>query len=239
MLSIARRAIARTRLAVRRIRGKSERPGLQYEAALGRSARREPLSDGECLVRFGPQETDVYAKIQSYKSARQSGVQWFIPKNLEEIGRLILSLGPNPSFGICHGAKHGRECEVLASATGATVIGTDISEHVRGLPRMVVWDFQEPNPEWTDRADFIYSNSWDHSRDPAKTFRVWAETLRPGGLLIFDHSRGHEPGAQDPADPYRATREALKRRVLSSAAVEHVTDHPLPERGDVAIIFRR
>jgi SAM-dependent methyltransferase len=214
-----------------------------YEATVGRAWRpTNPSQLAEYLVRYRPDELKVYREIQSQKSARQANTRFFSDENLAALGREIVAIVPSPLFGICHGAKSGAECVALAGATGAEVIGTDISEHVRDLPGMVVWDFHELNPDWVDRADFIYSNSWDHCHDPDRAFAAWARSLRPGGVVVFDHSPLHSPGGQTPADPYGATREALQKRVLAAArgTLEFVAEVRLPDRrGDHALIFRR
>ncbi|MBK6621188.1 MAG: hypothetical protein IPG32_10020 [Saprospirales bacterium] len=46
------------------------------------------------------------------------------------------------------------------------VIGTEISDSASKFSHTIEWDFHEVKPEWIGRADFIYSNSFDHSYDP-------------------------------------------------------------------------
>ena len=42
------------------------------------------------------------------------------------------------------------------------------------------------------RIDFIYSNSFDHAYNPEKTFNVWADQLKLGGVIILEYDRRQE-----------------------------------------------
>ena len=71
-------------------------------------------------------------------------------------------------FGICHGTRRGKEQEWFRKYLGCGVIGTEISDTVEQFPHTIEWDFHETKAEWINSADFIYSNSLDHSYDPKK-----------------------------------------------------------------------
>ncbi|MGV8987481.1 MAG: class I SAM-dependent methyltransferase [Cypionkella sp.] len=123
-------------------------------------------------------------------------------------------------FGLCHGVRRGKEQAWFSrKLDGANVIGTDISETAREFPNTVQWDFHDDNPEWAGKADFVYSNSWDHAYDPGKAFRAWAKCLKQGGWILIDHTRGHMPNSSNVLDPFGATRDAVIR-ILNDACVD-------------------
>jgi hypothetical protein len=50
------------------------------------------------------------------------------------------------------------------------VIGTDQPQTATQFAYPVQWEFHDDNPEWQGKADFVYSNSWEHAYDPGKAF---------------------------------------------------------------------
>lgn len=118
-------------------------------------------------------------------------------------------------FGICHGTRRGAEqAWFRAHLPGEPeVIGTEISDTASDFAHTVQWDFHEPNPDWTGRADFVYSNSWDHAYDPDAAFSAWIDALRPGGMLLLDYTKGQTPEAANALDPFGVTHEALVKRL--------------------------
>lgn len=125
------------------------------------------------------------------------------------------------SFGLCHGTRRGREQAWFRDHLPAApeVIGTDISDTAGLFPHSVQWDFHDHNPDWAGRADFVYSNSWDHAHDPERAFAAWSRSLKAGGLLLLDHTKDHDPNAANALDPFGATIEALQA-ILSDALAE-------------------
>ena len=125
---------------------------------------------------------------------------------------LDAAVGP-VRFGLCHGTRRGQEqAWFTRHLSGAPeVLGTEISDTADQFPNTVQWDFHDVNPDWDGRADFVYSNSWDHAFDPARAFGAWMQSLRPGGWLMLDHTRGHNPVAANALDPFGVTFERLNR----------------------------
>jgi hypothetical protein len=120
------------------------------------------------------------------------------------------AIGP-VTFGLCHGTRQGREQAWFSAhlAGNPQVLGTEISDTATQFPNTVQWDFHDPNPDWLGRADFVYSNSWDHAFDPVRAFSAWVDSLRPGGWLLLDHSRGQMPDSANALDPFGVTYEKL------------------------------
>jgi hypothetical protein len=91
--------------------------------------------------------------------------------------------------GLCHGVRNGYEVRVLRRLMpGLDIIGTDIADTVSAIPNCIVWDMHETKPEWTGAIDFMYSNSWDHTYDPAVLFRRWSGCLSTGGRLYLPYT---------------------------------------------------
>ena len=154
-------------------------------------------------------------------------------------------MGVPIDFGLCHGVRRGKEqAWFRKKLRAANVIGTDISDTATQFENTVQWDFHDDNPEWQDRADFVYSNSWDHAYDPGKAFRAWTRCLKPGGWLLIDHTKGHMPKSSNVLDPFGATREAVIRILDESCGdlgrVAQVLDRTADEDySATVIVFQR
>ena len=133
-----------------------------------------------------------YRSYREYVEAQKRGFEkkrnrvWANRENVEAISRVI---GPCET-GICHGVRGGQEVGWFREFTGGQVIGTEIGESE--APHTVRWDFNERHPPWVGEFDFVYSNAFDHSFDPARTLAVWWEQLRPGGRLIIETDERNE-----------------------------------------------
>jgi hypothetical protein len=138
-------------------------------------------------------------------------MQFVKESHVEALANYLNKTNKKPSFGLCHGTRRGLEQEWFSKhLTGnPEVIGTEISDTADQFENSIQWDFHEENPEWEARADFVYSNSWDHAFDPNKAFSAWAKSLKPGGLMLLDHTKGQTPEAANALDPFGATIEAL------------------------------
>lgn len=180
--------------------------------------RRRRLAPGVALHAYGGDGASAYA---AYRAAQEAGnrrkldKQWVVEAHIAWLAAYVdRSLGP-VSFGLCHGTRRGAEQAWFRAHLpgGPRVIGTEISSTATDFPDTVQWDFHDMNEDWRGRADFVYSNSWDHAFDPARAFRAWAESLRPGGLMLLDHSAGHsvsQAGSNiNATDPFAADLDAL------------------------------
>jgi hypothetical protein len=115
---------------------------------------------------------------------------------LPSMERLATFLKPrNPRFGICHGSRNLFEVmELRKRLPGCDVIGTDISPTVEQFGG-IQHDFHDRNDEWIGKADFIYSNAWDHAHTLELCIDRWVEQLAPGGVVLLHHSKGHTYGS--------------------------------------------
>ncbi len=146
---------------------------------------------------------------------------------------------PGPAFGLCHGTRRGLEQKWFEERLGCEVLGTEISDTAVDFPRTIRWDFHETRPEWLGAADFVYSNSFDHSYDPEKALNAWMSCLRPGGVCLIEHTQKSEPEAVTRTDPFGARLTLMPWLVLQWGkgryAVREVLASPEDPTGEAAV----
>jgi hypothetical protein len=163
------------------------------------------------LVKFldseGNFDYERYRHAQIQGNHAKLSNNWTYKPSIAALSDYMVKKIGRPSFGICHGTRRGNEQlwfkEFLGD--GVNVIGTEISDTATQFPNTIRHDFHETCDEWVGRADFVYSNSWDHAYDPSKAIRVWVESLKPNGLLFLEHSMGHLPEYTGEMDPFGVT----------------------------------
>lgn len=178
------------------------------EAAEMAGAERE-TGDGYVLHKYP--DYDTYRAVQVAGNRAKLRMQFVKESHIGLLSDyLVREIGP-VAFGICHGTRRGAEQAWFKAhlPDGPVIIGTEISDTADLFPDTIRWDFHDENPDWKGRADFVYSNSWDHAFDPARAFAVWIASLRPGGRLLLDHTKGQSPEAANALDPFGATWERL------------------------------
>jgi len=95
------------------------------------------------------------------------------------------------SFGICQGVRSGFEVEYLRNYLDIEVVGTEIGDIPPEQKNVIQMDFHDYNAEWDSKADFIYTNSLDHSYDPIKALTVWSRYLKPNGYFFITWTMSH------------------------------------------------
>lgn len=145
-----------------------------------------------------------YRAVQIYHNYRKLNRVWADAATLDLLaGRLRGLLGDGPLRGLCHGSRNGFEQNHLNDAhPGFEVIGTDISPSARDFPNSVEWDFHAVNPAWEGQFDFVYSNSLDQSWQPRVALEAWLGQVRPGGVVVIEHSDEQSPLAAGEMDPF-------------------------------------
>ena len=142
-----------------------------------------------------------------------------------------------PYSVLCHGVRNGAEVDYFSQYV-PYVMGTDIapSDH----PAVIECDMHDRTSGY---FDMVYSNSWDHSYDPERMFRVWASQLYRGGHIVLEHTSLHCPSHASERDPFGATRKELMdllRKVLGSEwKVWMLNGAPDPHHDLVYIIVER
>ncbi len=167
------------------------------------------VEDGMTLYEYP--DYDTYRAVQTAGNKAKLKRQFVKESHVVTLAHgLDAAIGP-VSFGLCHGTRRGLEQAWFTKylSGNALVIGTEISDTATDFPNTVQWDFHDRNPEWEGKADFVYSNSWDHAFDPARAFAAWVDSLRPGGWLLLDHTRDQSPESANALDPFGVTYERL------------------------------
>lgn len=194
--------------------GRSLRKRL-YRAAGGGVREFRP---GLYLASYGSDRDAAYARYRYEQEAanrRKLERSWISEDHAAFLADAIAERLGDVRFGLCHGTRRGLEQTWLRERLPGEpeIVGTEIAESADMFPHTVRWDFHDPNPDWEGRADFVYSNSWDHAFDPEKAFRVWAGQLRSDGLMLLDHSETHAPRTEKAGanftDPFSAEGPAL------------------------------
>jgi len=188
-----------------------------------------------------------YKKVQQEVAENGENNVWVSNVELEIMAKHMLSNMPRVSFGICHGVRNGYEVEHLKryivderskNVTFSTdpsvyfvdIIGTEISDFASKYEDVIQWDFHNVKDEWLEKADFIYSNSIDHSYDPRLALSRWFTCLKPNTGLLYLHHQGANYINDDPtaADCFVATLEEFKDLILETPGtfIKEVIDIP-------------
>lgn len=186
--------------------GVFKRAALEAERLAGGKAR---VEDGLTLYEYPDYET--YRAVQTAGNKAKLKRQFVKESHVVKLANALdAAIGP-VRFGLCHGTRRGLEQAWFSKHLKGNpdVIGTEISETATQFPATVQWDFHDRNPDWAGKADFVYSNSWDHAFDPARAFEAWMESLRPGGWMLLDHTREQTPDSANALDPFGVTYERL------------------------------
>lgn len=201
MALLHRAAVAIARPALRR---------LGYDL-VRRDARRFAAAGYE-LYAYDSAEEYVAAQVEANR--RKLDRTWAREANMVFLAGWLREHVEPLRFGLCHGTRRGAEQRwLMEHLPGCRVLGTEISDTAEQFPDTIRWDFHEVKDEWLGACDFVYSNSWDHARDPERCIRAWMSCLRPGGVCVLEHTPRHAEGA-DAADPFKASLPALVERLL-------------------------
>ena len=164
------------------------------------------------LVTYQYPDYDTYREVQVAGNKAKLRMQFVPESHIQALSEYVSGVFDKIDFALCHGTRRGNEqAWFKAHLSGnPTVIGTEISDTADQFPDTVQFDFHDDNPEWHGRANFVYSNSWDHALYPEKAFGNWAKSLKPGGVLLLDYTKGQMPAAANALDPFGATLGALE-----------------------------
>ena len=130
------------------------------------------------------------------------------------------------NLAICHGVRLGHEIDMFQEAFGdkGKWIGTEIVEELCNDDRIIHHDFSAVKEEWIGKVDFIYSNSFDHSRYPKKTIRTWIDSLTPNGRIYIEWTIWHNKlgKGRNKADCFAANLNEYRDIFEESGEVEDV-----------------
>ena len=195
------------------------KPGPFKRAVLAAQERAgDTRLEGEGFVLHQYPDYDTYRDVQVAGNKAKLKMQYVKESHVRILSDYLAEALGEIAFGICHGTRRGAEQAWFRRHLPGSpnVIGTEISDTATDFPDTVQWDFHDANADWSGRADFVYSNSWDHAFDPERAFAAWLDALRPGGLMLLDYTRGQAPDAANALDPFGTTLEALTRRLTEA-----------------------
>lgn len=188
-------------------------------------ATQKPQADGVVLYEYPSYE--AYVEVQTAGNRAKLKRQFVKKSHVAALSGHLREVLGTVRFGLCHGTRAGREQRWFRKhLSGAEVIGTEISDTASEFPNTVQWDFHVENPDWVGRADFVYSNSWDHAFDPERAFTTWIDQLRPGGRLLLDYTAGQAPDAANALDPFGIALEPLEAMLARIAAARDAAPGP-------------
>lgn len=176
----------------------------------------------------------AYWAAQIAGNEKKRDLVWVHQQNVEFLAQYILrNSRRRPRFGLCHGTRRGKEQAWFREALDCKVIGTEIAESAEEFPHTIQWDFHNVKTEWLGRADFIYSNSFDHTHDPELCINAWMSCIRPGGVCIIEHTSRHEESRE--MDPFGASIHVMPYLILEwgkgKFCVQEILDAPANPAG--------
>ncbi len=125
--------------------------------------------------------------------------------------------------GLCHGVRRATEIDLFQKEFNqGHWIGTEIYKPSCDGIKIIHHDFSKPMDESFPKFDIIYSNSFDHSRDPRVTARVWLQSLSPTGRLFIEWTTWHDVigRGRNTADCFSAS-EIEYHTLLSNIGIVH------------------
>lgn len=161
----------------------------------------------------GSFDYDRYRRVQIDGNRNKLDKVWACEETIAFLAKYIRGRIAEPTFGICHGSRRGKEQAWFRRHLGCEVIGTEISDTASDFPHTIQWDFHEAKAEWLGAADFIYSNAFDHAYDPEKCLNAWMSCLKPNGICLIEHSSRHERASE--LDPFGAKIEVMPYLILN------------------------
>lgn len=171
-----------------------------------------------------------YKKIQTEGNKHKINRTWAVEENIKYLADYISSSLQKPQFGLCHGTRNGNEIKWFKKYLDCEMLGTEISETATRFEETIQWDFHEIKEEWIDSADFIYSNSFDHSYDPEYCLNNWMKCLKSNGICIIEHSSAHSPDGVTELDPFGADIAIMPYLILTwgkgKYSVREIIDAP-------------
>lgn len=189
---------------------------------------------------------DEYREAQVKANRAKLKSSWIKTETVELVCQRIRLSTPIPTFGLCHGTRHGDEQRLFAHRLGCRVLGTEISDTATQFPNTIQWDFHAVRDEWVNACDFVYSNSLDHSNDPALALAQWIKCLSDKGLLIIEWTEKTgkgKPRHSTVTDPFTATAAEVCELIgkAGGCVIETIPRRYKKPGGDtqVVLIFAR
>lgn len=130
-----------------------------------------------------------YVDAQVKANIKKINRVWVSPETIEQIH----NIKPKANSIICHGTRNAKEQMYFKDFyPQANIIGTEISHTASQFPMTTQQDFHEQREEWINRFDILYSNAFDHSYDPYRAFKTWANQVTLNGIICVELMTGDD-----------------------------------------------
>jgi len=166
---------------------------------------------------------EKYDSHSQYRKAQKQGYRFKLSRNpeghfaeSEELDFIVKSdVGKPPIFGLCMGVRNGWEVRYLQKDfIGQAIYGVEIGDIPKEHRHFILQgDFHDLVPRWIERANFVYSNSLDHSFNPRMALGVWEKYLKPGGSMFISWTPWHD-----------VDHTSMKHGDIFGASLEEYTD---------------
>lgn len=177
---------------------------------------------------------EEYRNAQIKKNHKKIHLVWVKKKELLKVINHANQNIPEINFGICHGVRNAWEVKQFRKHFKADIIGTEISDTATEFDNTIQWDFHDIKDEWVGKADFIYSNSFDHSNRPKFCLDQWMKCLKPGGICYIHWMKTNEDERKlDAADCFSASRKEYRK--LFNKKYKVIDE--IPTIGEVRVVF--
>lgn len=183
------------------------------------------INDGVATIRlvhklyeFTSAEEYKQLNIEIHNRKKYKGI---IPAKYRDVIAHIKQNIPNPTLGICHGARNNQEVDLFKNGVGCEVIGTDISPFAKEFG-LLEWDFHEVKEEWLDSIDFVYCNALDHSHSPKYAVAQWVKCLKPTGLCFIEYAYDKWAAGYNAADCFGSTLDGY-RKIFDELKLDYTT----------------
>ena len=131
-----------------------------------------------------------YVICQKEANSRKSANVWVVEENIKFLADYV-NKNIEAKNGLCHGTRGGYEQKWFNKyISGCLTIGSEIGD--ASAENTIQWDFNIQNPDWINKFDFIYSNSFDHAFNPMSTIKIWFEQIKSGGYIFLEYDKRQE-----------------------------------------------
>ena len=156
------------------------------------------------------EDYDDYIRWQKKINKSKKGWIYVKEKTIENISKEC----PFASQILCHGTRAGAEQKYfLKYLPNAEIIGTEIGDNALEYKMTIQHDFNKQLPEFINRFDIVYSNSFDHSINPKETLKVWGNQLNNNGKLFLEFNERDSVKNYAP-DPVYATNKEIEKLLI-------------------------
>jgi hypothetical protein len=158
------------------------------------------------MKRYKLDDYELYKHVQIRRSDQKWGSLTFDKQEFINSTNRIMGYLKDIKSICCLGIRDGNEFKISQELfKGCEVYGVDINPKVKEVAGSTLCcDFNNLPPNWTDKFDFVYSNSLDHAFDIKKTILEWRRICK--GYILIRFAKHNI----NTADLYSFSKEDIK-----------------------------